>query len=214
VGVGDPIGAINRDLVARCCREDGILVQPDVAVAALARSFFAEPMGSGVPLAGECWSDHPAGRWHYVVGCAVPQASGRLDVRLDELDDPAGAHLARRDLDGTLVRLEDRGDTVALDPADGILDLWVVAPLLLDGSCAVFGDVSKFASAGCRRVGEITEHCDEVSLLVLGVAGSDVVVSGWGVAPEGARADEASGAWEAVVRVGPNGWTRLSIRKL
>ena len=214
VGIGDPIGEIDRDLVARTCREDGILVQPDLALAALARSFFAEPMGSSVPLAAECWSEHPAGRWHYVVGCAVPEASARLDVGLDDLDGPVGAHLARRDLDGVLVGLVDRGDTFPLDPADGPLDLWVVAPLLLDGSCAVFGDVSKFASAGCRRVGAITECGDEVSFLVLGVAHSEVVVSGWGVAPEGARVDDSSGAWESVVGVGPNGWTRVSIRRL
>lgn len=213
VGIGDPIGATDRDLVLRTCREDGVLVAPDVAVAAWGRSFFDQPMGSNAPLVGECWSDHPAGRWHYVMACAVPEASGSIEVGLADLDGAIGPHLARRDRDATLCRLDDAA-SITLQPAADGLDLWVVAPLLADGRCAVFGDTSKFAAAGNRRVGRISQRAGEVSFAVYGVAGSTVTLDGWGLAPSGATAAAGDGSWRHEVEVGPHGWTRVAIPTL
>lgn len=213
VGLGDPLDMTDVGLVRRTCREDGVLVQPDVAVAAIGSSFYADPMGSQAPLVGECWTDHPAGRWHYVVACAVADASAPVAVTLDDLDGAAPTCLARHDRDGALVRLDASGELLVEPGADG-LDLWTVAPLLLDGRCAVFGDTSKFAAAGDRRIGRICERAAEVSFLVLGVPDSDVTVTGWGAAPQGASVDATTGAWEATVVIGAQGWTRVAIRML
>lgn len=217
VGVGDPIGATETDLVSRTCREDGVLIAPDVPVAAVAGSFYGDPMGSAVPVVGEATSEHPAGRWHYVVACAVPEASRPVRVELGDLDGATGPYLARRDRDGTIHELAADGATgITLEPGPSGLDLWVLAPLLAGGRCAVFGDVSKFASAGGRRVAWISERADEVSFLVYGPPGVAVTVTGWGLRPEGAVAlDQAGeGVWQLEVVVGAHGWSRVSIRTL
>jgi hypothetical protein len=228
VGIGDAIGATDRDLVLRTCREDGVLVQPDAPMAAWNHSFFGQPMGSAAPMVGETYTDHPAGRWHYVAAVAAdPAARTAVRVPLAELDGPTAArHVARRDRDGELVHLDADGG-LDLTPGDDALDLWAVAPALAGGRLAVFGDIGKFASMGERRIGRVVERDGAVSFLVLGVAGSTVAVDGWSEGPVAVgrfvpgRSDdvdvdrvEGTGAWRAAVEVGPHGWTRATVRML
>jgi hypothetical protein len=228
VGIGDAIGATDRDLVLRTCREDGVLVQPDAPMAAWSDSFFGQPMGSLSPMVGETYTDHPVGRWHYVAAMAAdPAARTAVRVPLAELDGPtAERHVARRDRDGELVHLDADGG-LDLTPGHDALDLWVVAPALLGGRLALFGDVGRFASVGERRIGRVVERDGTLSFLVLGVPRSTVAVEGWSDAPvavgrflpgatddvEVAR-DERTGAWRAAIEVGPHGWSRVSVRML
>jgi hypothetical protein len=229
VGIGDPIGATDRELVLRTCREDGVLVQPDVPMAAWTPSFLDEPMGPGAPLVGEAWTDHPAGRWHYVAAMAAdPGAHGDLAFDVAHLDGPTEAcHVARRDRTGEVVGLDGATRSLQLRPGADGLDLWVVAPALAGGRLALFGDVARFAAAGDRRIGRVVERDGTVSFLVLGVPGTTVDVHGWADGPVAARSfvpDDArelpvepagdAGTWQAAVEVGPHGWTRTSIRML
>jgi len=66
VGIGDELGQTNRDIVMRTCREDGVLIKPDVPLAALDRCFRANGFLEPSMLVGETYSMHPAGRWMYV----------------------------------------------------------------------------------------------------------------------------------------------------
>jgi hypothetical protein len=227
VGFGDRIGATDRDLVLRTCREDGVIVMPDVPIAALARSFLGQPMGTDTPLIGEAYTEHPAGRWHLVVALAELDASRvPTDVAIAELDHrdsvtprPA-VWFAHRFATGEVRRLEGRDATLTLHPTDDAFDLWSVAPALLDGRLAVFGDVARYVSAGDRRIGRVTERDGVVSFLVLGRPGATVSVAGWSSTaapvrawhPDATVADElAEGRWRHEVVVGPNGWTRVEV---
>ena len=67
VGIGDAIGAADRELVMRTCREDGVLVKPDVPLAAIDRCFLRHGHLTPSLLVGETYSGHAAQRWHYVV---------------------------------------------------------------------------------------------------------------------------------------------------
>jgi hypothetical protein len=228
VGIGDAIGATDRDLVLRTCREDGVLVQPDAPMAAWSDSFFGQPMGSAAPKVGETYTDHPAGRCHYVAAMAAdPAARTAVRVPVVERDGPTAArHVARRDRDGDLVHLDADGD-LRLTPGDDALDLWVVSPALLGARLALFGDVDTFASVGERRIGRVVERDGAVSFLVLGVPGSTVPVHGWSDGPVAVDRfvpgrsddvdvdrDERTGAWRVALEVGPHGWSRVSVRML
>jgi hypothetical protein len=234
VGFGDRIGATDRDLVLRTCREDGVIVMPDVPIAALARSFLGEPMGTAAPLLGEAYTDHPAGRWHYVASFAE-QAVARVSVTvgIDELD--------HRDTPGPLpeqwiahrfgtgeTRVLDVDGRLELTPGDEAFDLWTIAPALLDGRVAVFGDGSKYVAAGTRRIGRVTEDrgglvgtSEVLSCMVFGAPGTTVDVAGWHVDegfvstwhPDGITTHPVEpGRWTVPVVIGPNGWTRVGIR--
>ncbi len=228
VGFGDRIGATDRELVLRTCREDGVIVMPDVPITALARSFLAHPMGTRAPLLGEAYTDHPAGRWHLLAAFAE-EPSARIEVgvnpsELDHRDAPVDVDrwVAHRFGSDDVEVLDGPDATLTLEPGDEGFDLWTIAPALLDGSVAVFGDVSRYVSAGDRRIGRITERGGIVSFLVLGVPGTEVTVTGWSADgcevwtwhPDGStptdRAD--AGRWRRDVVVGPNGWTRVGVQ--
>jgi hypothetical protein len=228
VGFGDRIGATDRDLVLRTCREDGVIVMPDVPIAALARSFLGDPMGTEAPLVGEAYTDHPAGRWHLVVALAELEAARfPVDVTLAELDHRGAptttpdAWIAHRFATGEVRRLESADAILTLQANDEAFDLWTVAPALLDGRVTVFGDVTRYVSAGDRRIGRVTERDGVVSFLVFGRAGTAVAVTGWAAPPLTVRewhpdasvVDELpDGRWTRSVVVGPNGWTRVELR--
>ena len=210
VGFGDRIGATDRDLVLRTCREDGIIVMPDAPIAAINRSFLGSPMGRHSPLVGETYTDHPAGRWHYVAALGEDdEARVPVTISLDELDGLfefdglAGWVPAQRPM---LAHRFSTGEvrTVAhdleLEPGPEGFDLWTIAPTLLDGRLSVLGDVSRYVSAGDRRIGHIQEWADHVALLVYGVPGAEVTVTWW-----------AGSIRTTDVVVGPHGWTRLEL---
>ncbi len=226
VGFGDRIGTTDRELVLRTCREDGIIVMPDVPMTAVAGSFFREPLGTTDVLIGEAYTQHPAGRWHAVAAMAEhPAARVPVTVSLTDLDGAGGPHVAHR-FGATDVQVLDDTHDLELLPGDEAFDLWTVAPVLLDGRVAVFGDLSKYTAAGDRRIGQITVHDDSVSFLVLGVPGSAVTVTGWLAAGATAeartwhpdavdttdlRATDGNDRWTVPVIIGPNGWTRVEL---
>ena len=71
VGVGDRVGEADPALIRRTCRADGVLVRPDVPVAAIDRAVFDAPVWTGELLTGSAHTDHAAGRWGYVVTANV-----------------------------------------------------------------------------------------------------------------------------------------------
>src|SRR4029450_14020811 len=55
-------------------REDGVLVKPDAPLAALDHCFRSFGYLDPHVLIGETYSNHPAGRWVYVLACSAGRA--------------------------------------------------------------------------------------------------------------------------------------------
>ena len=113
-------------------------------------------------------------------------------------------------------------------------DYRVVCPLL-PGDVTVFGDVSKYATAGDRRVSRITVSDNGPHFDVLGAPNTAVEVDGYaaarprgfttwvpgiqrtldecpaGAAGEGWRWDPPTGGWRVRVGLGPLGGARVSM---
>ena len=165
VGIGDRIGGADRDLVLRTCREDGVLVKPDLPLAALDHCFRAHRYLEPRLLLGETSSTHAAGRWVYVV---APHASRtrepiRQRVALAQLGalQPTGPVLAYDWRRGGWTRHQpDGGWEVELAWQDW--DLRILCPLL-PGERALFGDVGKYATVGDRRIAAVDASADELS---------------------------------------------------
>jgi hypothetical protein len=227
VAIGDRAGRSDPAVVARTCRADGTLVKPDVPIAALERCFAANAFVEPVLLAGETYSQHPAGRWVYL---ASFNACGRKEpvaarVALSELG-------VERDViaydwrSGRFERLGPR-DAIELELAPLDWDLRVLCPVLPNGKgTALFGDVGKYASVGDRRIRGIRAAGGGLSLDVLGAPGERVRVSGWAAQPlervrtwaasgegepESCRRDPDTGGFEIEVEVGPAGSIRLEL---
>jgi hypothetical protein len=160
----------------------------------------------------------------------------RCRVELADLGamQPAGPVLAYDWRRGTWKRLErDGGWDLELPFQDW--DYRVLCPLL-PGDIAVFGDVTKYAMAGDRRIAHITSLRDSVCFDVLGAPGTTVDVRGYSARRPAAVtaavpgetpgfnalnsglsgggqgwAWDASGAWVVRVRIGPVGHTRVRV---
>jgi hypothetical protein len=211
VGIGDALGGADRDIVLRTCRADGVIVRPDVALAATDPCFAQHPVGRSVPLVADTHTDHGAGRWHYVTTMNVSRDEQPVQTAVAT---PAG-----------YVQWDWRAGVACRD--DRVIDLafldWhlaVLAPVLPSG-LAVFGDVTRYASAGRSRIASVEDRGGSVRITVLG-AGERVTVTGWGDASTArtwapARGwqpiDVATGdVWRVDIAIPSTGWIILDVR--
>ncbi len=217
VGLGDRVGRNDAALAMRTCRADGVLIKPHVPIAATHASMFANTGFRSRAMVAECHSDHAAGRWAYV-----------LAMHCNPSTDPIVESIPLRSLgssspDAAVVALETRTGAITRLAADASLDvslthedwaMFVLAPLL-PGEIAVFGDTSKFVSAGDARVEvDVVDH--GIALTVKG-AGERVTITGWAERPPMSpaatvRHDRNSGRWEIDVDVPSRGWTRVLLK--
>lgn len=202
VGIGDRRGATCVEVVRRTCRADGVLIKPDASVAAIDRCFTRHCFLEPELLVGETASWHPAGQWVYVV--TLNAFSGRKTLHGFVYLADLGAARPRQPvlaLDWRTRRWErlelDQGWEVRLDFQDW--DFRVLCPLL-PGEVAVFGDLSTYATAGSRRVEEITLERGALTFRVEGAQGERVAIHGWSaVRPRGVTVWSA-GAEQAVAQ--------------
>jgi hypothetical protein len=237
VGIGDRLGHTDREIVLRSCRPDGVLVKPDVPVAACDRCFRESAFFEKAPLVGETYSLHPAGRWHYVVSMNAWRGKGPLEFRVELADlgtqRSGGAMLYdwRRRVWTPLEA--DGGWDLRLEFQD--FDYRVVCPLL-PGAITLFGDVTKWATVGDQRVAQIEAQADELSFDLLGAPLERVEVRGWSaeapgiasawcpgerrvlprspggsVGEEGIAFDRKTGGFALAVRLGAEGRARIRL---
>jgi hypothetical protein len=198
VGIGDEIGRTERSIVMRTCREDGVLVKPDVPIAAPDRCFGRNAFLESAPLIGETYSEHPAGRWWYVAVFNASRAKEEMKFHVSLADlgptAPGSAVIAFDWRRRTCARLEaDAGWRGSLSWQEW--DYHVLCPLL-PGEIAVIGDVSKYATAGDRRITAIRATDGEVKFDVLGVPGTIAEIWGWSAQPlHGVSEREPTGLW-------------------
>lgn len=234
VGIGDRLGQTQHEIVLRTCRSDGILIKPDVPLAAVDRCFRASAFLEPELLIGETFSSHPAGRWIYAVTLNAFYGRKKLSDRISLAELGSGAPptpvISWNWRTGDWQRLEpDDGWTVALDFQDW--DFRVLCPLL-PGEITVFGDTSKYATVGTRRLLGIRRERRMLSFTVEGAADEPVTIDGWSASrpqtvrawrPEGwcelpcAEGENPSwrwnddGRWCVQLRIPHRGWTHVAI---
>lgn len=234
VAIGDEIGRTDRNLVLRACREDGVLVKPDVPIAAIDRCFRSNAYTGTTPLVGETQSTHPAGVWRYVATFNAGAARAEQDARVDLRD------VAPAATPGHVFVVDWRRRTWFECDGDGgwscrfgfqDWDYRVVCPALAGGAAAVFGDLGRYATVGDRLISAVEVRQRTVRFAVHDRPGA--VVRVWGFSrnpprairlstPTGSRMPEASageawawsaddGGWQLAVRVDAGGHTRVEI---
>jgi hypothetical protein len=228
VGLGDRVGRMDPALALRTCRADGILVKPHTVIAATDESLLSGPAFNSSLLVAECTSEHPAGRWTYVVAMHANPREEPIsgDIRLRSLFEPGdnavvqsghlnsgpGAFVAWDWRSATATRLDlDATIPVSLDHEGWTFH--VLAPILSSG-LAVIGDVTKFVTAGDARI-EVFETARGVRLVAKG-AGEKVTITGWAaIAPSSPNGivthDPSTGVWAVDIEVPSRGWADLLV---
>lgn len=196
VGIGDRLGKTNCGLVRKTCRSDGVLIKPDVPLAALDQCL-RNPSGL-------LWAETNCGAWRYIIAM-------RTGMRSDKFPEDDVALTETVELGSTAViynwttREALVADSVAASLQIHEWVLWVVCPLIGEGSTtALIGDPNAFATMGDRRVRVMTATDREVksSFDVLGVHGEDVQMSFW---------SENGGVQTASVKIPAKGWIHCSL---
>jgi hypothetical protein len=216
VAIGDRVGRSDPEIVLRTCRPDGVLVKPDLPLAPLERCFRAHAHLESIPLVGETWSDHPAGRWTYLLAVHASRSEGMLqfEIPLAELGNaaPRGPVIAYDWASG-------RGERVAADGALSFslapraFSLRVLCPLL-PGGMALVGDPTRYACAGDRRIHRVRSAPGGiVAFDALGVPGEEVLVRGFAEqAPGSALAFVSEGSAGERLRIEPGEGGRFDLR--
>jgi len=238
VAIGDQLGHSDRELVLRCCREDGVLVKPDVPLAALDRCFLANSFLEPALLVGETHSLHPAGRWLYVTSFNAYRGKQPISGRVNLADlgalcptGPALVYDWRRHTWSRCAAHEGWDLTLAFQE----WDYRVVCPLL-PGDVTIFGDVRKYATVGDRRVAHITQRDGALHFTVFGMPRTCVEVHGYAATKPGAMTqwspggtrplaettlgtnrpdtwgwDDATGLWHVRLGIGSLGHVRVTL---
>ncbi len=223
IGLGDRVGRMDPVLALRTCRADGLLVKPHTAIAAVDESLLSGPAFNSTLLVAECSSDHPAGRWTYVVAMHANPGNEPIfgDIRLETLSAPASTP-GTDPSPARLVVWDWRKGTATVVPHDASIPVslsredWtfrVLAPVLGSG-LAIIGDVTKFVTAGDARM-EVAETSTGVRLVIKG-ASETITVTGWAdVAPTSPDAivthDPSTGVWTLDIDVPSRGWAHVLI---
>jgi hypothetical protein len=228
VGIGDRLGRTDRALVMRTCREDGILLKPDVPVAALETCYRGHPVVEPIPLVGEAHTRHPAGLWHYLVGIHVWRGEAPIVYRFDLQDlgplRPEGPVLAYdfRRSHAERVEASDSACAWEVDLEPRAWDYRILCPIL-PGEIAILGDVSRYVSAGDARLRDVRATGSGVVFEALGAPGESFDITGWSARPpRAARSlDPKDGRPLAVrqhgvlfhipVTLGDRGWLRIQV---
>jgi hypothetical protein len=237
VGIGDRIGRTDTAIVRRTCRADGLLVKPDLPIAALERCFLADAWFEPVLLVGETISQHPAGRFAYVAAMNAYRGNTRLSgqVAFSELGEARpGTPFVVYDWRTGGFERGDPGGALAFELEPSGWDLRVLCPWLPAG-IAVFGDTRLYATAGDRRLQGLRATENGFLVDVLGARGETVCIEGCSERPlarvsawtpaggeaslprkseaadaSGFSQDSASGRFAIRVEIPASGWLRLS----
>jgi hypothetical protein len=227
VGIGDRVGRSDRGLVLRTCREDGVVLRPDVPLAALERAYRGHAVLEPNLLVAEAFSAHEAGHFVYLLALNVWRAERELAGRV-ELGDlgavaPAVPVVAWDWRRGRAERMEPgAGFELSLAPLDW--DYRVLCPLL-PGEIAVIGDPARYATAADRRLGGVRASGEGVAFDVLGAPSERVRIVGWaGRRPASASAWDAAGGrrrivpgwdgaslWHLDLELPASGWLRVEV---
>jgi hypothetical protein len=225
VGIGDRSGRSDPGIVMRTCRADGVLVKPDVPIAALERCFRRDVWFHPEPLVAEAHSIHPAGRWTYLASFNAWRGRTplRFELALADLGAlaPTAPVLALDWRSGRTDRLEPDA-RIPLELAPDAWDYRVLCPLL-EGEIGVFGDVVLYATAGDRRLRDIRSQGGTLRFDVLGAPGERACVEGWsarepadvdvdGDADFRWSRDPEDGRWRLRTVLGDRGWVGVKIR--
>ena len=230
VGIGDAIGEADVDLIRRTCRADGVLVRPDVPVAAIDRG--------DVRRAGVVGRVARRQRAHAARGRSVGlRGDVQRGVRRPTARPARHARRPRRGPPGRGIgRASSTGERVAstCSPADGAYDValepagWdyrVVAPVLpgrhrgdrRSGVVRVRGrHPDRRRDASDDGGVTVTVLGAEEQVRLVGWSAAPISVRGWSATRDGFDAapvfDAATGGWEITLTIGDAGWVNVHVR--
>jgi hypothetical protein len=200
VGPSDQVGVADRELLMRTCRQDGLLLKPDVPAIPIDAMFLPHQR----PYTTFTHSSREAGKWTYLAAYLLASAHPERTTSdeafavfaYDGL--PVGDTFVfpkkvtnwkldlERDLDvpGNVVAYDWRtgkasvvNGTLEMPPIEHLYeyDYFVLAPVLSNG-LALIGEPAKYVTMADKRFTSVKADADSISVTLSGVPGEQVVL--------------------------------------
>src|SRR5665213_2865628 len=172
VGIGDAIGAENKENLLRVARPDGVLVKPDEPLVPLDEVYIAEANGHKSPMIAWTYSDHGSLRTAYLFA-----------YNRQKTDSETGFTPAAFGFKGKVCVLNacsgvahnqsaGKQFTFQLNPDETAY--YLIAPIGQSG-LAFFGDEGKYVSNGRQRIAALEDAPGRLSVAVTFAAGEKSV---------------------------------------
>lgn len=188
VGVGDRIGAENKENLMRAARADGVLVKPDAALLPTDAAYLAEAGDSEAPMVAATYTQHGPRRTVYVfaynrrnTNCIAAITPAELGLSGDVwIYEPATRKAQKVSADKPWTLGLERTGAAFLE----------IAPVGAS-QIAFFGDAAKFVGTGRKRIPSIVEMSNELAATVNFAASEESVrIIGYGNAEPNVTAQE------------------------
>jgi hypothetical protein len=215
VGVGDPLGAVDRADLLQAVRTDGVIVKPDAPIVPIDAVYLDDARGMARPMVAWTYSDHGGMRAAYVF--AYPRGTATAATFV-----PASLGLSGRVYVYNYATgrgaLLTAGQTFYATVHGGSYE--VVVPVGRSG-IAFLGDAGKFVSLGKQRIPRLRDDgavhatiafaAGEKAVTLHGYAPSRPAVTATKGAAGPATYDAASGRFSVAVSPAPDGTAAIRI---
>jgi hypothetical protein len=181
VGFGDDMTRINAANIATCARADGVIVKPDTAIVPLDRTYLSDATDNKSPMIAAAFTDHGPHRTAYVFAFPRKAQQSKIEFTAHDLDiagdtyiyEPLSGH-------GTLVPSgQTFTATFAHASGDDAWAYYIAAPVAPAG-IALVGDAGKIATAGKKRISDLTQTPAGISATIEFAPGEkSVTLAGW-----------------------------------
>jgi len=197
VGVGDALGALNTNNLAKAVRLDGIIVKPDVSLVPVDQSYLNDAQGLNLPMVAAAHVDHNNLRALYVFSFARSASNTNASFTPAQLGIPGPFYVYDYfNQTGAVVAAGSPFNfptTVANNSTGGTFH--VVVPIGPSG-IALLGDTNKFVTLGNKRVASLADAGVVQATVSFAPAETNVLLSGY--APSMPYAWATGGAVSAV----------------
>jgi hypothetical protein len=153
VGVGDPIGELDRTNLMRVVRGDGVIAKPDSVLVPLDSSFIQDANHAPGSMIAATYSDHGAIRAWYVIAYERGTTGSAPAISPSSLG--MTGRLVAYDFFGATARLVSADDQVTVPQRDGFGYL-ILVPLGKSG-IALLGDADQFVSLSRQRISSLSD---------------------------------------------------------
>lgn len=152
VGVGDPIGSLNKANLLRVVRNDGVIVKPDVPIVPLDESFFNDAQNLNRPMVASTYTDFGAVKVFYIF--AYDRGPDTIAAFTPVFLGLVGSVYVYNYFTGGGT-LMDAGDTFS-ESVDSGPAYYIVVPIGPSG-IGFLGDAEQFVSLGHKRISGLTD---------------------------------------------------------